>query len=199
MLSSPLRVITAMSELRGAVADAACSCAAVGGVRYGPPAGRQHAVPMVRCTGKVIMTVRPESPALAATMPRSQLLHTLSCRCAPSRRARARATRGRAQASADAAAGLPAGGAGGEGGTPSEQRCTFLELALALGPGLDARGVGTLFRAALPGLQARRAAAAAVMPPGAAVMLGVTSGVRAQAAAMQCSWARPRGLLLQDQ
>lgn len=58
------------------------------------------------------------------------------------------------QASADAAAGLPAASAGGEGGaTPSEQRCTFLELALALGPGLDARGVGTLFRAALPGLQ----------------------------------------------
>jgi hypothetical protein len=168
MLSSPPRVTTAMSELRGAVADAACLCAAADGVRYGPPAGRQHALPMVGCTGKVIMTVRPESPALAATMPRSQLLHTTSRRCAPSRRARARAARGRAQASADAAAGLPAGGAGGGGGgTPSEQRCTFLELALALGPGLDARGVGTLFRAALPGLQARRAAAAAAMPPGA--------------------------------
>ena len=60
------------------------------------------------------------------------------------------------QASEDAAAGLPTASAGGQGGaTPGEQRCTFLELALALGPGLDARGVGTLFRAALPGLQAR--------------------------------------------
>ena len=58
------------------------------------------------------------------------------------------------QASEDAAAGMPAASAGAQGGaTPSEQRCTFLELALALGPGLDARGVGTLFRAALPGLQ----------------------------------------------
>ncbi|KAK9845416.1 hypothetical protein WJX81_006006 [Elliptochloris bilobata] len=60
------------------------------------------------------------------------------------------------KASKDAAAGLPALSGGVQGGTtPSEQRCAFLELALAMGPGLDARGVGTLFRAALPGLQER--------------------------------------------
>ena len=47
-------------------------------------------------------------------------------------------------------------GAVKEGGeTPLERRCTFMELALALAPGLDLPAMAVLYKAATPALQAR--------------------------------------------
>eukprot|EP00873_Tetraselmis_striata_P019446 jgi/Tetstr1/439710/TSEL_028129.t1 len=41
-----------------------------------------------------------------------------------------------------------------EGGdTPTERRCTFMELALCVGGGLDTAGITTLYKAAIPGLK----------------------------------------------
>lgn len=43
-----------------------------------------------------------------------------------------------------------------EGGdTPTEQRCTFMEAALALAGGLEDKALATLYKAAKPGLQVR--------------------------------------------
>ena len=41
-----------------------------------------------------------------------------------------------------------------EGGdTPSARKCTYMELALCLAPGLDINGIGILYKAAKPALQ----------------------------------------------
>ncbi len=53
----------------------------------------------------------------------------------------------------DAAADVPPPDAVTEGGQDAaSRRASFLELALALGPGLDAAGLGSLLKAAAPGL-----------------------------------------------
>ena len=54
----------------------------------------------------------------------------------------------------DALAEVPAADALTEGGdSPSEQRCTFLELALALAGSLDLAAVSMLYKALKPALQ----------------------------------------------
>ena len=58
------------------------------------------------------------------------------------------------QVTQDAKADLPPPDALQEGGdTPGQRRCTFMNLALALLPGLDDRALGVLCSAALPALQ----------------------------------------------
>ena len=58
------------------------------------------------------------------------------------------------QVTQDALAEVPAADALTEGGdSPSEQRCTFLELALALAGSLDAPAIGMLYKAVKPALQ----------------------------------------------
>jgi ribosomal RNA-processing protein 12 len=59
----------------------------------------------------------------------------------------------------DAAAEVPPPDAVTEGGgSPSERRCAFLELALALGPGLPPDALDLLYRAAKFALQVPPAA-----------------------------------------
>ena len=53
--------------------------------------------------------------------------------------------------SEDAAAGVPGGREGGD--TPSARKCTYMELALCLAPGLDVNGIAILYKAAKPALQ----------------------------------------------
>lgn len=53
--------------------------------------------------------------------------------------------------SEDEAAGVPGGREGGD--TPSARKCTYMELALCLAPGLDVNGIGILYKAAKPALQ----------------------------------------------
>lgn len=58
------------------------------------------------------------------------------------------------QVTQDTLAEVPAADALTEGGdSPSEQRCTFLELALALAGSLDAPAIGMLYKAIKPALQ----------------------------------------------
>ena len=58
------------------------------------------------------------------------------------------------QVTQDAKAELPPADALTEGGdTPSQRRCTFMALALALLPGLDDAALGVLCTASLPALQ----------------------------------------------
>ena len=58
------------------------------------------------------------------------------------------------QVTQDAMAEVPAADALTEGGeNPSEQRCTFLELALALAGSLDMAAVSMLYKALKPALQ----------------------------------------------
>ena len=58
------------------------------------------------------------------------------------------------QVGEDEAAGIPAVGSAREGGdTASARKCTFMELALCLAPGLDANGVSILYKSAKPALQ----------------------------------------------
>lgn len=58
------------------------------------------------------------------------------------------------QVTRDAVADVPATDALTEGGdSPSEQRCTFLELALALAGSLDTAAIGMLYKAVKPALQ----------------------------------------------
>lgn len=58
------------------------------------------------------------------------------------------------QVTQDARAELPAADALTEGGdSPSEQRCTFLELALALAGALDTSAIAMLYKAVKPALQ----------------------------------------------
>ena len=65
------------------------------------------------------------------------------------------------QVTKDAKAELPPANPITEGGdSPAERRCTFMNLALALLPGLDDRALGVLCTAALPALQVGPAAAA---------------------------------------
>ncbi|KAL0054199.1 hypothetical protein WJX82_005285 [Trebouxia sp. C0006] len=60
----------------------------------------------------------------------------------------------------DEAAGVPAIGVAREGGaTPTARKCTYMELALCLAPGLDVNGVSILYKAAKPSLQERDQAA----------------------------------------
>ena len=60
------------------------------------------------------------------------------------------------QVTQDARAEVPAADALAEGGdSPSEQRCTFLELALALAGSLDAAAISMLYKALKPALQVR--------------------------------------------
>lgn len=61
-----------------------------------------------------------------------------------------------AQVVEDAKAEVPVPDASKEGGeNPSERRCTFMELALCLMPGLPAAAVNVLYKAASPSLQVR--------------------------------------------
>lgn len=53
--------------------------------------------------------------------------------------------------SEDEAAGVPGGREGGD--TPSARKCTYMELALCLAPGLDVNGIAILYKAAKPALQ----------------------------------------------
>ena len=54
----------------------------------------------------------------------------------------------------DEAAGIPAVGIAKQGGdTASARKCTFMELALCLAPGLDLNGISILYKAAKPALQ----------------------------------------------
>ena len=63
------------------------------------------------------------------------------------------------QVTKDAKAELPPADPITEGGdSPAERRCTFMNLALALLPGLDDRALGVLCTAALPALQVSPAA-----------------------------------------
>ncbi|KAL3148459.1 hypothetical protein ABBQ38_013906 [Trebouxia sp. C0009 RCD-2024] len=56
----------------------------------------------------------------------------------------------------DEAAGVPAVGPAREGGDSSSARkCTFMELALCLAPGLDVNGISILYKSAKPALQER--------------------------------------------
>lgn len=58
------------------------------------------------------------------------------------------------QVGEDEAAGVPATGVAREGGdTPTARKCTYMELALCLAPGLDVNGVTILYKAAKPTLQ----------------------------------------------
>lgn len=58
------------------------------------------------------------------------------------------------QVGEDAAAGVPASGVAREGGdTPTARKCTYMELALCLAPGLDVNGISILYKAAKPSLQ----------------------------------------------
>lgn len=58
------------------------------------------------------------------------------------------------QVGEDEAAGVPAVGAAREGGDSSSARkCTFMELALCLAPGLDVNGISILYKSAKPALQ----------------------------------------------
>lgn len=58
------------------------------------------------------------------------------------------------QVGEDEAAGIPAVGSAREGGdSASARKCTFMELALCLAPGLDANGVSILYKSAKPALQ----------------------------------------------
>ena len=60
------------------------------------------------------------------------------------------------QVTQDALAEVPAADALTEGGDNlSEQRCTFLELALALAGSLDTAAIGMLYKAIKPALQVR--------------------------------------------
>lgn len=60
------------------------------------------------------------------------------------------------QVTQDALAEVPAADALTEGGeNPSEQRCTFLELALALAGSLDVAAISMLYKALKPALQVR--------------------------------------------
>ncbi|DBA66455.1 TPA: hypothetical protein ACH3X2_002431 [Trebouxia sp. C0005] len=60
----------------------------------------------------------------------------------------------------DEAAGVPATGVAREGGdSPTARKCTYMELALCLAPGLDVNGVSILYKAAKPSLQERDQAA----------------------------------------
>ena len=62
----------------------------------------------------------------------------------------------RLQVVEDSKAEVPVADAVQEGGeNPSERRCTFMELALCLAPGLDVSAVNVLYRAAAPALQVR--------------------------------------------
>lgn len=61
------------------------------------------------------------------------------------------------QVGEDEAAGIPATGVAREGGdTPSARKCTYMELALCLAPGLDVSGISILYKAAKPALQVNR-------------------------------------------
>ena len=52
-----------------------------------------------------------------------------------------------------------------EGGeNPSERRCTFMELALCLMPGLSAAAVNVLYKAASPSMQVRLACSGNLLP-----------------------------------
>lgn len=58
------------------------------------------------------------------------------------------------QVGEDEAAGVPAVGPAREGGDSSSARkCTFMELALCLAPGLDVNGISILYKSAKPALQ----------------------------------------------
>lgn len=58
------------------------------------------------------------------------------------------------QVGEDEAAGIPAVGNAREGGdTASARKCTFMELAFCLAPGLDANGISILYKSAKPALQ----------------------------------------------
>ena len=58
------------------------------------------------------------------------------------------------QVTADAAADLPPPDALKEGGDSASQRkCTFMELALCLAPGLNVAGIEILYKAIKPALQ----------------------------------------------
>lgn len=58
------------------------------------------------------------------------------------------------QVGEDEAAGVPATGVAREGGdSPTARKCTYMELALCLAPGLDVNGVSILYKAAKPSLQ----------------------------------------------
>lgn len=58
------------------------------------------------------------------------------------------------QVGEDEAAGIPAVGIAREGGdSASARKCTFMELALCLAPGLDLKGISILYKSAKPALQ----------------------------------------------
>ena len=95
------------------------------------------------------------------------------------------------QVGEDEAAGTPATGVAREGGdTPSARKCTYMELALCLAPGLDVNGITILYKAAKPALQVNRTLSAACSQLHVFVYLCALFRMRC------CSWVQHLGCSL---